>query len=70
MTKKEKKLDDDKMIVCNVNKSSSLTRFDNFSNEIIYEIFDFLDIYHVYQAFFMLINDLENFLLIQLFLLK
>ncbi|CAM4941144.1 unnamed protein product [Rotaria socialis] len=52
MTKKEKKLDDDKMIVCNVNKSSSLTRFDNFSNEIIYEIFDFLDIYHVYQAFF------------------
>lgn len=32
-------------------RSSSATNFQNLANEIIYEIFDFMDIYHIYQAF-------------------
>lgn len=41
----------------------SSTRFEDLDNEIIHEIFDYLDAYHIYQSFFKLNARFQNLLL-------
>ncbi|CAF3545658.1 unnamed protein product [Rotaria sp. Silwood1] len=39
---------------------SSISQFENFSNEVIYEIFEFLDAYQLYESFFDLNTRFRN----------
>jgi hypothetical protein len=41
----------------------SITHFEDLSNELVYEIFDFLDVYHIYNAFFQLNQRFKNLLI-------
>ena len=43
-----------------LNPFSSLTRFEDLSNDILYEIFEYLDIYHIYKALFRLNQRYTN----------
>ena len=40
----------------------SITRFEDFADDIIYEIFDYLDAYDIYQSFFKLNTRFQNLL--------
>jgi hypothetical protein len=40
----------------------NVTYFEHLANEVLYEIFEFLDIYHVYEAFFNLNTRFDNLL--------
>jgi len=51
-------------------RSSSLTHFEDLSNEVIYEIFDFFDICHIYQAFFHVNKRFEKLLIDSTFPIK
>ena len=51
-----------KFIILYLFVKTTLTHFENLSNEIIYEIFDFLDMYHVCKAFFSLNIRFQNLL--------
>ncbi|CAF3320695.1 unnamed protein product [Rotaria sp. Silwood2] len=52
------------MTTTNSNNSltNSIIHFENLSNDIIYEIFGFLDFRHAYDAFFNLKERFQNFL--------
>ncbi len=41
----------------------SVTCFEDLSNELVYEIFDFLDVYHIYNAFFHWNQRFKNLLI-------
>jgi hypothetical protein len=41
----------------------SFTSFEHLANEIIYEVFEYLDAYHIYQSFFNLNTRFQNLLL-------
>ncbi|CAF3943893.1 unnamed protein product [Rotaria sordida] len=51
-------------------KRKFYTHFEDLSNEIIYEIFDYLDIYHIYEAFSNLNKRFDNFLVSSTFPIK
>ncbi|CAF1366204.1 unnamed protein product [Rotaria sp. Silwood1] len=55
---KQKKLKDDP----NRSSRKSCTHFQDIPNEIIYDIFEFLDVYHMYTAFFNLNIRFQNLL--------
>ncbi|CAF4295494.1 unnamed protein product [Rotaria sp. Silwood2] len=55
---KQKKLKDDR----NRSSRQSYTHFEDIPNEIIYDIFEFLDVYHMYTAFFNLNIRFQNLL--------
>jgi len=50
-------------LTINKKRKLSITHFEDLSNELIYEIFEFLDIYNVYQSFFNLNNRFQYFLI-------
>ncbi|UJR07053.1 hypothetical protein I4U23_011341 [Adineta vaga] len=45
-----------------LSEESSITHLEELSNEVIYEIFEFLDYFHVYQSFFNLNTRFQNLL--------
>ncbi|CAF4235294.1 unnamed protein product, partial [Rotaria sordida] len=54
------------VLVCdykiNISSKTSCTHFEDIPNEIIYDIFEFLDVYHMYTAFFNLNIRFQNLL--------
>ncbi|CAF4786954.1 unnamed protein product [Rotaria sp. Silwood1] len=49
---------------------TTITLFEDLANEILYEIFEYLDIYHVYQGFIYLNKRLQNLLFHSTFPIK
>ncbi|CAF1158639.1 unnamed protein product [Adineta steineri] len=45
-----------------LSKQSSFTHFEDLSNEVIYEILEFLDYFHIYQSFYNLNSRFRKFL--------
>ncbi|CAF3727073.1 unnamed protein product [Adineta steineri] len=45
-----------------LSKQSSVTHFEDLSNEVIYEILEFLDYFHIYQSFYNLNSRFRKFL--------
>jgi hypothetical protein len=50
-------------LVLVITNNSNKSIFEDLSNELIYEMFDFLDDYHIYKAFFDLNKRFENLLI-------
>ncbi|CAF3964394.1 unnamed protein product [Rotaria sordida] len=57
INKKKKLIEEPK-----ISSKKSVTLIENFSNEIFYEIFNYLDVYYVYKAFYNLNIRLQNLL--------
>ncbi|CAF1127864.1 unnamed protein product [Rotaria sordida] len=58
-----KKLQCTSCLVTSINTDNSIFQFEDLSNDIIYEIFDYLDTYHIYECFFNLNKRFHNILL-------
>ncbi|UJR24237.1 hypothetical protein I4U23_027204 [Adineta vaga] len=57
------KMKQDVVIITKCNSNENISSFENLANEIIYEIFNYIDFYHIYQSFYNLNDRFRSFLL-------
>ncbi|UJR19707.1 hypothetical protein I4U23_022841 [Adineta vaga] len=62
--------DDTKIKLQCTNKNKSKTSIEDLSNELLYEIFEYLDAYFIYESFFKLNQRFQNLLLYSNFLFE